>query len=560
MIKQSRVSPKNWLSMFTGAAILVVSLQGSADTAILYGDEDITGGTFQVSNQTTNFTLSAPFVCGNAGTPTTFTSNKVNATFPGATPANGNFLFGHLNAGAQVPLGGLGAWTFSPSLGLVVSQSDPALACYSLSTAGARRATPGLFVDSFDEPYADAAVNLRVVQLPSIDNSYIYKYYVDLTLPANTSSVSLPFSLRDGFDSSVFGASGAFYCEVAPGVTSCSGQTPVSDNLEKLYMVAPGAPPVSKRFIVSRPLRNAGDALPNTGAPLALAAVFSLTDLETRLDNNVSAGFGSLSDFDPVITTTSTNLSGLSEGGILPGVTFSLSDDTTESSGLLLGASVSVDFNGTLVPVSVNCGSTTPNPGPGSSRNCSFDIVPSENFATDVNPGTYANGVHASVIITATDPRGQSSSKTLQFHVASSDNDAPVFTVSSSYAPPDSANNNMPTITCNRATGAGSANCTGVLPGFVTGLAPGPLDAVDERASQTTFMVVSCVTEAGTPFATSPSLSSEGNGSYRLNYQLNLSNAAAARCAAGAGEGGGSVYPSGQGYRDHFETFRIVIL
>ena len=64
--------------------------------------------------------------------------------------------------------------------------------------------------------------------------------------------------------------------------------------------------------------------------------------------------------------------------------------------------------------------------------------------------GTYAPGVYANVIITATDARGQSSTTSLPLHVASSDNDAPVFQLSS-IAPPDEGNGNMATITCSLA-------------------------------------------------------------------------------------------------------------
>ena len=490
MIKQSRVIKNSSLVAASIAAMTWMTC-GIAATNIVFGDEDPAIGTFQVSNQTSTFTLTAPFLCADVGTPVVHASNKINPVFPGANGA-GNFQFGKVTGGLQAPVGGLGSWNFSPSSGLNIVDSDPALVCYSLNASGVRRASIDLFADTFDVPQGDANVTIRTVQLPNSDNSFVYRYYVDVNIPVLSNSVSVPFVIRDGYDASVFSAPGSstYYCAVNIGVTSCGGQSLVQNNIDvgATSLPAVNLPPNTEfhqRFIVSRQLAAGLQTLPVTSKPLVLAAVFLPNDLDTKLDNNIAAGYTALSDFLPTITTTGTNLSGLVEGGVLTNVSVALSDDTNESVGQLLHADVAIDFNGDVEPAVANCGSTSPQAGPGASRTCTFDVVPpSANFATDTTPGTYANGVHANVIITATDARGQTSVTTLPLHVASSDNDAPVFDVTA--AAPVSQTSGYPTFTCSLAASS-SVACVGVIADLVTGVKPGPADAVDELAAQSTF-------------------------------------------------------------------------
>lgn len=553
--------------MVTGAALLVGSMGCLADTTdVTFGDEDVASGVFQISNKITSFSLARPLVCGTVGTidsSSPYFENKINAYVAGSIPANGSFLFGGGSTGVQQPLRGLGGWKFSPTQGLVIEQGDPTLVCYSLNIDGSRKPTSGLFSDTFDLPYADAGVAVRVVQLPTVDNNFIYRYYIDVNVPVLSPSVSVPFTIRDGYDSSVFAApgssAGAGYCEVAIGVTTCQN-SPLPfqlTNLDKPLIISAGAT-YSKRFIVSRPLRSDVSNLPNTGRPLVLASVFTPNNLEDRLDNNVSSGFGSLSDFDPIVTTTGTNLSGLSEGGILPGVTFSISDDTTETTGLLLDAQVKVDFNGLLVPTITNCGSSSPIPGPGSSRTCTFDVVPpSANFATDVAAGTYASNVYANVVITATDPLGHATTRSLPLHIASSDNDAPTFTLSPS-AVPDAANGNMPTLDCNLSRNQSTA-CLGLVADIAANMKPGPNDAVDELASQSTWLAHLA---DGSLACTDYSIfTSNGKPKYVINgshvdldYRLNTVIMGEATCNVTLADSG---YPSGQSLNELTKQIRI---
>ena len=286
---------------------------------------------------------------------------------------------------------------------------------------------------------------------------------------------------------------------------------------------------------------------------------------EARLDNNVAAGFGAVSDADPVVNTAGTSFAGFSEGGTLNGVSFAMSDDTAETAGNLLSASVIATFNGNAVPVSVNCGSTAPI-SPPVQRTCTFNVVsPSSNFAT-------GGGVTASVQITITDPHGQHVSTTLPLTIASADNDAPVFTLSST-ALPDAGNGNMPTLFCSLSDFAGKG-CTGSLTQFIAGLAPAPADAVDEIANQTANFVpdtstgrsgnIACTLDAGSAqiFTANgaPQLSPIGpTTKLDLTYILNTVNAGSATCSIVMTDAASGGFPGGQVAQTVTQPFRIVV-
>ena len=536
---------------------------GMAATSIIFGDEDAATGTFQVTNQTSTFTLLAPFLCADVGTPLTHAANKINPVFAGVTPGSGNFQFGGVTAGQQSPVGGLGSWNYSPSTGLSIVQSDPALVCYSLSASGTRKATPGLFVDDFELPQFDANITVRTVQLPNSDNSFVYRYYVDVNIPVLSPTVQVPVVIRDGYDSSVFGApvsgGGSYFCAVSIGATSCGANPITYNNVDVSQMLAANQQ-LHQRYIVSRQLKAGVTSLPVTSKPLVLGAVFLPTDLDTKLDNNVSAGFTGLSDFLPTITTTGTNLSGLVEGSVLTNVSVAISDDTTESVGNLLNATVSIDFDGNVQQAAnVNCGSTSPQAGPGASRTCTFDVVPPDaNFATDTAPGTYASGVTASVIITAVDARGQSVTTSLPLHVASSDNDAPVFDLS----PLAQVNeiSGYPTLSCSIAS-SNSPACLGVIADFVTGMKAAPAGAVDELGAQGAFVAYLDGFHLACTDPTIFGLNGQpkyvfSSGHVDLDY--NLTGAiGSALCYVTVADYG--TYPSGQTQKDNSKVFQIVV-
>ena len=115
-----------------------------------------------------------------------------------------------------------------------------------------------------------------------------------------------------------------------------------------------------------------------------------------------------LSDLDPVITAPS--IPNMAEGTGATGLSFVLTDDTSENGLPPLSATVSVNFNGNVVQTNASCLVGTPQGGEVTRRNCTFDIpVFDQHFATDAVAGTYAPNVSASVTIVATDGRENNS-------------------------------------------------------------------------------------------------------------------------------------------------------
>ncbi len=246
---------------------------------------------------------------------------------------------------------------------------------------------------------------------------------------------------------------------------------------------------------------------------------------------------------------------------------------------------MTVDFNGTQVPVTVDCGSTTPQAA-AVVRTCTFSIAtPSANFATDTVSGTYAGGVHASVLIDAVDPRGQHTTATLPLHVASQDNDPPDFQISN-IAPPD-ASDNIPTLTCvldnlSQACGGNALNSLSKVTNgpngkssvsaFLTNVVAGPADAADELGSQAVAFVpdtstgpsgnIACVADYGSaeifqPYSGRPTLSPNGPASaYTLDFGLNQVNTGSATCTVVVQDAG---FPAGQVAQAKSAQFRIVV-
>ncbi|MFO1518003.1 MAG: hypothetical protein U1F22_13870 [Lysobacterales bacterium] len=577
-IKQAIVAART-LAMVSGVAALGAVGSVAAATSIRWINEDVATGTFSVTNQVSTITTTTPFLCGSLGTPGNTFANKINAVFPGANAGQGSFLFGALNAGAQVPVPGLGAWTFSPTSGMVIASSDPTLVCYALDANGVRKMTADLFLDNFEQPSPDASIAIRVAQLPNAGNFYSYKYFIDVTIPAVSVTKTSTFRLRDGYDSSVFNGN-AYFCDVPVGVTDCPGAT-TSGNVD-VPIPLPANNAYSRRFIVHRQIPNTG-SLPG-GKPLVLAALFGPGGIETRLDNNVAQGYNQISDLAPTVSTSGTDLSGIAEGQSKLGVSFTVSDDTAEQAGQLLGANVSISYNGTVVSGPADCTSisgSAPKPAP-VTRTCTFDVVsPSANFATDgATAGTYAPGVSASVSITATDRLGQSSQvSVLPLHVASGDNDAPTATLSA-VAVPDDNNNGMPTLSCSLATITGETpdpGCTGIFGTFLAGIAAAPSDAVDELATQTAAVALGsnnnghpgykflsgCTLDSGSAniFAPNgqPSFLGAGSGSYDLGYWINGINTGSATCAISVTDAAAGGFPAGQSAQTTTKSFRIVV-
>ncbi|WP_257387887.1 hypothetical protein [Tahibacter caeni] len=510
-----------------------------------------------------------PVLCGSmrdTSSPVQY-KNGINPQFAGVY-SGGDFKFGALNGSAQqVAVDGVGFWNYRPNA--LIVQAEATTHCYVLDAHGVRKASAGLFTDAFDgAPAVDASITTSVATLPSFSNPY-YTYYIDVRIPAELANTA--FRVRDGFDSTVFafGGESARYCKVAIGATQCNINDMIRNNVDVLDTV-PSAGGVAQRYIVQRLLTGSATLPTDLTVPVTMAALFVADD--DNLANNVSAGYSQLSDLAPAIVAGNNLVPNLAEGTGATNLSFVLTDDTAESGPQQLNAAVTIDFNGTLVPATnVSCAQLeTPQSGEAVRRTCRFDIPTFDaDFATDANPaaaGTYAPGVHASVLITATDVRGQQSTKTLPFHVVSSENDPPSFTLSplmEEYAP----NGKTPTLLCRLSAQDLSAQCAGVIVDFVNQLRPGPARAFDENATQGAFLGTidssSRLSCAGTSIFSSNL--SEGlqspryvfNGS-RIDLDYRLSGAlGTAECTVAAGDYN---FPSTQAYNSRFVTFRITVI
>lgn len=437
--------------------------------------------------QTTMLRSDLPVLCGSvAAANTTDNPHSINIRFPGALAGN-DFQFGSfdLGTGLQYAVSGIGYWNFSGA-GLTVG-TDPNTVCYALSADGVRRASPGLFSDNFqDNSVADASITTSVVTLPTFASSYTYTYYIDVRIPAQF--VGESFVVRDGFDASLFDPAHSRYCKVtSPTATSCPGAMTSNSVDDPLSNIPPGG--VVQRYIVQRPLRPGVQMPADTSKPVTFAALFVKDGVERNLGNNVSPGRGVLSDQRPVIIADTNMASGMVEGNGLGNVNFIITDDSAESGADQLNASVTLSFNGNLMPASaLSCSLTSPQPGEVVRRNCRFDIpVFDPNFATDVTPGNYAPGVSATILITATDALKQNSTRSVPFHIASADNDAPSFTLAP-IAIPDASNGGLLTVTCDlNSPPPYSEQCLGNIENFILNRKPGAPGSADENASQTAF-------------------------------------------------------------------------
>lgn len=539
-----------------------------ADVPLVFGNEDIAPfSSMKINAQTTTLRTRLPVLCGSAisgGSGSNF-NNQINPIFPGYY-SNGDFKFGTISGGAQVPVPGIGFWNYRAN-GLTV-QSDGRTSCYVLSANGERKDSPGLFTDTFESGgQFDASISLSVASLPSFSNPY-YTYYVDVRIPAEFATFE--YRVRDGFDSSVFafGGSSARHCKVAIGVTTCSSMT--SNNVDDPSVVPAGG--VQQRYIVQRLLQD-GVSLPaDINVPVTFAALYFMDGADSNLANNVAAGRNALSDLAPVITAASNMVPNLAEGTGATDLSFVITDDTNETGLPALNASVAIDFNGTLVnATNVSCAQLDPpQSGEVVRRTCRFDIpVFDPDFATDSDPskpGIYAPGVHAAVLVTATDSRGQTSTRTVPFHVVASENDAPTFGLSP-LAIPDASAGKVPTLTCSRSAPLPlTPQCAGVLPNFVTDLRPGPAKAADEIATQGVFLgslpgdKLSCVDTSIFSSNLGDGLQSPryifSGGRIDLDYRLN-GNLGSTDCFVAAGDYN---FPSAHTYRDTTTQFRIVVI
>lgn len=585
------------------------------------------------TNPVATMVTANPLLCGNTAAPTAGTSaigvNPVYYSANGlANPVtNVNsvlfnpFVFGASSNQPTVSAIAYGATNLNYDGSQVQFGGDPmdALVCYGLDANGVHKVTRDLFADGFEVAGTDglignSTVTVSVFHLPAGAGDY-YAYTVDVTIPplpsgTNCNSLDCNFALIEGYDSSVLDPGNGQWCLAPAGAQSCSspppagGTSPVAGDININYsnftaltnLAAPIAPASAKQlhFVVVRYLKSGVSALPSSGAPVAMAALFSPLDLlENKLDDNVATGNNTLANVAPSVTTDSTfttALAALQENTDSGTLTFSISDpDSPESGSNLLTANVTLNLpTGIAVPVAPTCTLVPNNPSAALpvTRTCTIDIPLNNptfwdasvaaqyqgqfnNVATDTTNGTYASGVSASIQIVATDAQGKNSAAVqVPVHIFSKTNNPPMVSfINATQWPlvtdPNDSPNQYPTFTCAVSAGTNSGGC-GAPNQFNTSLisidfsnaavltgVPGPTAAFDELASQTTVANnytgidggnVDCTNEqAADIFAPSsqtyggggPLISiATGNGTASVGYKVNFAIPSAAPATA----------------------------
>lgn len=524
------------------------------------------------ANPVATLVTANPLLCANTAAATGATPTAIAPVYYSANGSVGTsplpFVFGAASGSSATSAVAYGATNFLYNGNQVQFGGDPldALVCYGLDANGVHKLTRDLFADGFEVPGSDglignSTVTVSVFHLPAGAPNNYYGYTVDVnipSLPANlpanetcgVGALDCDFALVEGYDTSVFEPSQGGWCLASAGAQSCPGQpTPGDINISYLNygtttsLTAPvgSAQALQAHFVVLRYFASGVTALPSSGAPVVMAALFSPLDLlENKLDDNVATGNNTLANLAPSVSndsTLGTALIALQENTDSGTLSFDITDpDTVESSGNLLSATVVLNLpNGIQVPVAADCSTLTSPAGQVPvNRTCTLDIplnnatywdasVASQyqgqfnDVATDTTNGTYASGVSAGVQIVVTDSAGKSSAPvSLPMHIFSSKNDAPVVTFDAVQWPSQldaNDNNTYPTYTCSvgsNTCGTPDRGTIEVIPSANFNAPPGPRAAFDELSTQITDLVpytdpndsftnVQCTSEQATP-------------------------------------------------------------
>ncbi len=539
---------RTWVSAMSTAALIVAlpALAQQAPLQLTVGEEAVADlSTFNYTGVAVSVTPSMGYLlCAN----TMWLQGSPVPTSVKLQPTNAGFEFGVVNA-ASNPITLNDVRSFRYGVGSVASvevnktAAPGTLGCYVTNSSGNRaKAFNGLFVEGFETPLAsnctstssDSCAAVRVASL-STDafNNVVYTYFIDYHLPAGAAN----YTLRDGYNSTKFSQTTLWCSTLNQASTSCTGQSSFSRTVDVSIAGSAAAPTNGRIRVVRGGL--AGVTIPNlqaTPGPLVLAALFPeapARSLEQNLGDNVSAGTATISDQAPVFN----QIPGQFQANKITGMastSFTISDDTIETAGMLLNATASVRF-GTLgsFPALVNCGASTPIAG-APTRTCNVSFVPPSgyvNFAT-----ANRTSATADITIIATDSLNQSTTTSpISLVVTSTSNSTPVYTANP--APVGSGVNAVSTLTC--LFSAPGPACAG-MNNFLTGVAPGPFDAQDELELQTASILtvpgpqganIACVGEGGADPATffagsfgsnpGPRILPSGiPGSYNLTYGL----------------------------------------
>jgi hypothetical protein len=551
---------------------------------------------------------STPLLCANTSTPlvTGITLNPVyySGTGIGAT-THRPFVFGASSLTPNVSAQALGIPNVQMPTGTSMvfgGDATGSLVCYGLDASGARRLTRDIFLDGAEGVTYNSTVALSVFHTPDSGNPY-YSYTIDVTvpaLPANTNctatGLDCNFVVEEGYDTAVFATNGGGWCLANAGATTCPGPTTAGDI--NMTIAAPIAPAAAKtfHFVVYRSFQTDVTSLPASGAPVALAALFSPNDLEeNKLDDNVAAGNNQIANTapsvaqDPTFTTFAGSLAGLNENTDSGTLTFDITDaDTAETAGPALHAAVTLKLPGSLsVPVNADCSTLVPNSGGAPTpvnRVCTVDI-PLNNasfwnsqvsatydnsfnaVATDLTNGSYATGVSASASIIVTDSLGKTSApQVVPVHIHSTANNAPVVAFGSgmpSAADSKQGGSSFPTYSCSiAANNCGATFHVVELDNLITAL-PGPAAAFDELASQSTAVLgLQCglLGENSPLFVNTPvAVPTAGSlTAYDVLFQFTSPPVAGSSlCSLNITDSG--AFPNGQTAKNTSSQFRVVV-
>jgi hypothetical protein len=561
-----------------------------------------------------------PIVCGNTSAPATMgpALSPIYYSTTGKTSLK-PFVFG---ASSTTPT--VSAPAYGPSLSMSVSLDmrlvqDPALVCYGLDANGVHGPTPHVMRDQFEgvnysptlHSSFNSSVAVKVFHIPANSTDF-YGYTVDVTIPTKPVNVTCGpspladcnFALLEGFDTAVFATNSGHadegWCIGSAGSNSCSTSA-LRGGININYSTWPnsflpqlvaGDTTVTYRFVVKRYFASGVTALPASGGPVAIAALFSPFDLdENFIGDNVAVGYGNtppaIVQDDASWTAFSGALSALAEATDSGSLSFNLTDSDTSGA---LNAAVTLNLNGLSVPVTPSCSSSS---GTGAANSqCTMSINLSDAnwwnaavgstyqgkgnaFATD--PGD----VSASLSIVATDALGKSSAAVnVPIHVASTVNNAPVAGFAGQLVSAVDPNNNhvYPTYSCS----VGGGTCGGVdrfgnitvdLAQAITA-AGGPVSAFDELATQTTAVVaysdpndsftnVQCNREQQAQVFTAnggPIVTPGSGSAYGVNYVLASTPPAStvsALCTVTFTDQG--AFPNGQTAKTGTGEFRLVV-
>lgn len=543
-------SRRTWVRAMSALALVVaLPAMAQAPLKLTVGEEAVTDlTTFNYTGVAVSVTPSTGYVlCAN----TPWLQGSPTPTAVKLQPSNPGFEFGAVTASNNlVVLNDVRSFRYGvgsvASVEVNKTVAPGTLGCFVTNSAGNRvNWFNGLFVEGFDTPpvagctstSTDSCAAVRVASL-TMDafNQVVYTYYIDYHLPVGVAN----YTLRDGYNNVKFTSDTSWCSTLNQASTACVGQPTITRTVDAA-LTGSGAAPTNGRIRVIR-RGMPGVTIPNlqqTAGPLVLAALFPeapARSLERVLGDNVSAGTATISDQAPVFNQVSSQFQANKTTG-MASTSFTISDDTIETSGMLLHATASVRF-GTLgsFPATVDCGSATPQPG-APTRTCNVSFVPSTGF---INFATSGALVTADVTVIATDSLNQSTTTLpISLVVTSTSNSTPVYTATPT--PVGSGVNAVSTMTC--SLGNPGPQCGGAM-SFLTGVAPGPIDAQDELATQVANILtaagpqggnIACVGENGadpTTFFTGPIGSNPGPrilsgtkaGKFDLTYGLSASS------------------------------------